>query len=136
VINNCLQLHRICLGFEGLIITYRRTFDFWIWIYIMSIATWIFGKLDSSLKPSITCNKLSPSTHQTWFLKILFTSCTNLCNTKWIVNFPIVKSWLHCKYLVVCASLYNEHATLMFVGTTHLYLVSFFLLHLMFQFLY
>lgn len=54
---------------------------------------WIFNRLEIYLKTSITCEKLSHSNHQIWFLKFSFTTYTNSHKTKYIVNFHIVKSY-------------------------------------------
>ncbi len=54
---------------------------------------WTFNRLEIYLKLSITCENLSHSNHQIWFLKFSFTTYTNSHNTKYIVNFHIVKSY-------------------------------------------
>jgi hypothetical protein len=76
---------------------------------------------------SMTCDRLFPWGHYIWFLiKNSFTTCIYSCIIKCIIYVLIAKSSLHCKYLETCANLYNEHATLMFINTTHLYLVYIF----------
>jgi hypothetical protein len=75
------------------------------------------------LNPSITFDTLSPWSHQIWFLKKWFITCTNSNKIKWTLDFLIAKSSLYCKYLEACANLYNENATLMPIGIVHLYLV-------------
>jgi hypothetical protein len=75
--------------------------------------------------PYFLVTKVSPSNYQNWFLKTTLITCTNSHKIRCIVDFPIAKSSLHCKYSATCASLHKEHATLMFI-TPHIYALCFF----------
>jgi len=124
VVHNHLQQHTICLQFERIIISYKSLNFQLLYMNLKDINL----PLDSW-----QAQQLLEPFHYMWQTisfdqsNLVFENIVNcMHNAKCIVDFLIMNNSLHYKRLDACANLYNQQTTLMFIGTIHLYVVSFF----------